>query len=164
MGMQNERERGICAHCGGTIERLPWIPHDWAHRDFNALPGSGYLGGECSPLPRTKATPKNGDGKALTPERIAELRALAEKAVPGPWRVGEGPTWDDVMAGDGDLSGFVAYSARYNAPFIAAARTALPEALDYIDVLNSQVDCLLKANDNLRGAIIRARDALGEAL
>jgi hypothetical protein len=67
----------------------------------------------------------------MTPERIAELRALAESAVPGPWEVGEDSSWDDVVS----RGGFIAYGARSNAPFIAAARTALPEALKEIEIL-----------------------------
>jgi hypothetical protein len=64
--------------------------------------------------------------------RIAELRALAEKATPGPWIViddaglGHGPA-DAVNAFDWDAVDTP------DAAFIAAARTALPEALDAIE-------------------------------
>jgi len=73
----------------------------------------------------------------VTKQRIAELRALAEAATPGPWVEPDdfegifvkhaGPGYAQAPGGFDwlDIVG-------PNAAFIAAARTALPEALDAI--------------------------------
>jgi hypothetical protein len=79
-------------------------------------------------------------------ERIAELRALAEKATPGPWQRNgvrkrvldedsivvatvDGKGWAFIPIGK-DEPGAIA-----DAAFIAAARTALPEALDELALM-----------------------------
>jgi hypothetical protein len=71
----------------------------------------------------------------MTPERIAELRALCKAATPEPWKNafrssqvpdGEGRPPFDIFVGDED-----------DVAFIAAARTALPEALDRIEFLQT---------------------------
>lgn len=60
---------------------------------------------------------RHGDAVTLTPERIAELMALAEQATPPPWLSYHDPAFGPVENTQEDLD------------FIAAARTALPEAL-----------------------------------
>ena len=73
----------------------------------------------------------------MTPERIAELTALCEKAAPGPWRVGpvddtrvEDAAGNEVAQIDGDYNQPDTWpQMEANAAFIAAARTALPELL-----------------------------------
>ncbi len=72
----------------------------------------------------------------MTPERIAELRALAEQATPGPWRFSG--TSDLTPKGwistpQDDICDLTGAGAPHDAAFIAAARTALPEALDAIE-------------------------------
>jgi hypothetical protein len=92
---------------------------------------------------------KDRKGGYMTPERIAELRELCEMATPGPWSfecLDAGDDEDDASGGcwqvpeplvtpssDGD------YLNGRNAWFIAAARTALPEALDEIERLRAEV-------------------------
>lgn len=61
----------------------------------------------------------------VTKERIAELRALCEAATPGPWIAAD----ECILIAE-------------DATFIAAARTALPELLDYIAELEKQVEHL----------------------
>ena len=88
----------------------------------------------------------------MKPGRIAELRELCEKATPGPWR------WSFVIGPSGHRTPRLANSAllqgqglrgifrAYPAPgdadaaLVAAARTALPEALDEIERLQGRVD------------------------
>jgi hypothetical protein len=69
----------------------------------------------------------------MTPERIAELRALAEQATPGPWQAihGEGDKQGWISAPDATVCDM--WTPNATADFIAAARTALPEALDAIE-------------------------------
>ena len=83
----------------------------------------------------------------MTPERIAELRALAAAATPGPWlddsyrvHVGDpyakdGPYYviADLKHRDEPSDDGFAGTVYGNRAFIAAARTALPEALDAIE-------------------------------
>lgn len=67
----------------------------------------------------------------MTPERIAELRALAEKATPGPWKFsGADARTQGWVSSDNDT---ICDLWSPNGEFIAAARTALPEALDAIE-------------------------------
>jgi hypothetical protein len=115
----------------------------------------------------------------MTPERIAELRALAEAATPGPWAYFDtgdkgGPGWvlgtiydtreKDMVWHTGrvepdiyneettefvqvaDIMDRIAHDSDdghariQDAAFIAAARTALPEALDSIEALWEMVE------------------------
>lgn len=93
----------------------------------------------------------------MTPARLAHLRALCDAATPGPWAVYdrtpediERPGIDGVYAEpQGKYSGrivetdFGCYPPyKRDAAFIAAARTALPEALDEIERLAAQVEAL----------------------
>lgn len=77
----------------------------------------------------------------MTPDRIAELRALCDAATKGPWRHSSegagwavlGPEWEHlVQLGELDTDLDLAV-------FIAAARTALPEALDEIERLRKSL-------------------------
>ena len=65
----------------------------------------------------------------MTPERIAELRALANAATPGPWE----PRW--LQYPDCTIA-----LGSEDAAFIAAARTALPEALLEIERLTNLIE------------------------
>lgn len=81
---------------------------------------------------------------------IEGLKALAEKATGGEWRV----EIDNVFAGPNDRSVYVADCeplggpvdgtprGRANAAFIAAARQAVPELIAYIEELESRVNDL----------------------
>lgn len=96
----------------------------------------------------------------MTPARIAELRALCAAATPGPWEVdGDGRDicgfTDRLGAANGqspyeitENNGFMRNDMAADAAFIAAARTALPEAIDEIE--------------RLRAALVRI--ATGDAL
>jgi hypothetical protein len=86
----------------------------------------------------------------MTPERIAELRALAAAATPGPWtyqeRESNGLRTTRWVRGNNsewvaDLPGAIHLQRdkEQDAAFIAAARTALPEALDEIERLNRAI-------------------------
>jgi hypothetical protein len=81
----------------------------------------------------------------MTPERIAELRALAESAVPGPWRATQYATvWSEgAETRVADTVG----SSHGDARFIAAARTALPEALDAIERVRALLTRAYTAED-----------------
>jgi hypothetical protein len=87
----------------------------------------------------------------MTKERIAELRALVEKATRGPWMVQLKPRTIFPPPFPGQT--IVEYEAVEDAAFIAAARTALPEALDRIElldtVLDSTIDSLKRKEDVL---------------
>lgn len=72
-----------------------------------------------------------------TPERVAETKALCEAATPGPWlRSNEYRrlVFADTKDGSGwfTVAEIPSLKADANAAFIAAARTALPDALDEI--------------------------------
>jgi len=76
----------------------------------------------------------------MTPDRIAELRALAEAATPGPWMARSMMNVVTVDPVDGISHYDIAecewgpnMQKQANAGYIAAARTALPEALDAIE-------------------------------
>lgn len=97
----------------------------------------------------------------MTPEKIAEWRGMCAEATPGPWRdvksvarvvrdrQGAGDQTGSVDIADcGDMKDkelvpFNAVRWRADAKLIAAARTALPAALDEIERLK---DCVLAAN------------------
>ncbi len=78
-------------------------------------------------------------------ERIAELRALAAVAAPGPWEIHPSKGGDPVVVCVVEKFGLSVGATepdsewgvfhRQDAAFIVAARTALPEALDEVEVL-----------------------------
>lgn len=75
----------------------------------------------------------------MTPERIEELRSLCNAATPGPW-VQQG---SNVIAPEtGEDVAY--YCAMRDAEFIAAARTALPEALAEIERLRAAMQALIE--------------------
>jgi|SRR5690625_2284593 len=94
----------------------------------------------------------------MTPDRIAELRALADAATSGPWRVrwfpvdtvtGEG---GDYVVEAGDISGHAEELICYgdwDGDFIAAARTAVPELLAEVERLTTSLDRARKLADGL---------------
>jgi hypothetical protein len=84
---------------------------------------------------------------SLTPEQIQKYRELCEAATAGPWEHKPlGPyQWHTVFAPKGaDLRGRVVGEIKpdYNAAFIAASRTALPQLLDAYRDLRELVDDL----------------------
>jgi len=97
--------------------------------------------------------------KPMTADEVRALLALAEKATPGPWEK-HGPNeyhrcavvaeTDDGFGAHVALCDKVPSSDRYyeaNAAFIAAAREALPAALDALDAAERERD--------RRGAVLR---------
>jgi carbamoylphosphate synthase large subunit len=86
---------------------------------------------------------------SMTPKRIKELRRLCNEATPGPWRAcqligfgamrfvvtdAEKAQWYQVVAilqNPGSFAGD---------EFIAASRTAMPEALDEIERLRAELE------------------------
>lgn len=96
---------------------------------------------------------------------IERLRALCNAATSGPWDVlnhqehlgtdNDECAWWSVRAGEQELID-VQWSKRSNATFIAAARTALPEALDEIEALRhvqSQCNEYLAERGQLRARL-----------
>ena len=94
----------------------------------------------------------------MTPERIAELRALCDAATPGPWYVNRirgypdnqiettdstyvaRKPWGHVVATTGLGAGDVSQQKfERDSDFIATVRTALPEALDEIERLQAMI-------------------------
>lgn len=72
----------------------------------------------------------------MTRERIQELRALAAAASPGPWSADKPVKGDTDLEAEAVVRGLYGYDPAmhgYDAAFIAAARNALPEALDALD-------------------------------
>lgn len=67
----------------------------------------------------------------MTPERLKALRELCDRATPGPWRIGAMESFQAAVDGadDEEVTGFIEPS---DAGFIATARTAIPELLDYV--------------------------------
>lgn len=62
----------------------------------------------------------------MTPDRLPEIEARAERATPGPWRIEEDWT-AELFAADGALIGKFIYPHRmHDAVFIAAARSDVP--------------------------------------
>jgi hypothetical protein len=95
----------------------------------------------------------------FSPARIAELRALAEKATKGPWRQHlvddtviidyDGNTIAETFP-EGGVDDKIDYDTdteqrEHNAAFIAAARDALPAALDEIERLRAENEKLREA-------------------
>ena len=95
----------------------------------------------------------------LTEEKIAELRALCEKATPGPWVAGR-PDMATIVDGI-DSKWIYAPNDQYcavasgridgewdevmaNAQLIAAARTALPDLLSDLEEARRERDALQK--------------------
>lgn len=97
----------------------------------------------------------------ITPERIEELRRLCDAATPGPWIVQESAFnrgTMEIRCTSPDVRGGTLYVAQTrwmdtnskDAPFIAAARTALPEALDTIEALRADLAAAHAAIENLQ--------------
>ena len=97
----------------------------------------------------------------MTPERINELRALEAAATPGPWTIVDGEhdtttcesplspgTYDFVWREGWDYDDYGAHPNKADAAFIAAARTALPEALDAIERVRAYCDEILTSQPN----------------
>lgn len=86
----------------------------------------------------------------MTLERIAELRALCDAATRGPWHHTSG----DVMADGACLARDVEKTT--DAAIFCAARAALPEALDEIERLRTDLAIL---SDDYRALQGRAAEA-----
>ncbi len=88
---------------------------------------------------------------------IERLKALCEKATPGPWRT---QIWKD--APDGSVyagADWIANSNREDITFIAAARTALPDALGEIERLRGLLSLAVTVIDERRAKIQHARES-----
>lgn len=80
---------------------------------------------------------------AMTNERLAELRALCERATPGPWSFERIAHDDGYFSYEYNANGaFVAFyerdhdsptKAKFNSDFVSAARTALPELIEELE-------------------------------
>lgn len=77
----------------------------------------------------------------MNQRRINELRALCEAATLGPWFEGDLGIYFDATA-IGGIGNHNVMALKQNRPLIAAARTALPEALDEIERLRNEIDDL----------------------
>lgn len=90
----------------------------------------------------------------MTPEQLAEIKARAEKATPGPWECGDDgwPLWWPEE-GRGALPWWAnGLSENYNDPyhpyeisfptidFVAHARPGIPALLDYIEELQAELE------------------------
>jgi hypothetical protein len=119
----------------------------------------------------------------LTPERIAELRALDAAAANAPWKAESPFTGNDwlvcslgsdfeskhwAVVTDGVHASDLRGCAREDAALIAAARNALPELLDEIERLRAILEPLrvpfAAGLGDHREAIIAARNAIAEML
>jgi hypothetical protein len=88
-------------------------------------------------------------------ERIQHLRALCEKATPGPWTVGdEHDGYASGVACDGHYLIPDMFIEFKDAQFVAEARQALPEALDYITELEAMKESYLERIANQRDFLI----------
>lgn len=89
----------------------------------------------------------------MTPERIAEIRRLAEAATKGPWLIEPGQKIDEIYIVDAPTDGRIArmWNGRTcreaNAEFIAVARNALPELLDEVERLRARCERLEKVRE-----------------
>jgi 2-polyprenyl-6-methoxyphenol hydroxylase-like FAD-dependent oxidoreductase len=103
----------------------------------------------------------------LTPERRAELRALGEKATPGPWRmqsyVGDpGDPHEYAVIGDADnttpmISGDGFHYDRNDAMFVCAVR-------DAVFALLAELEAVEAERERFRALLHDARDGLRYAL
>ena len=77
----------------------------------------------------------------MTKERIAELRALCDRAELAPWglRGNEDSTGVDVVSGDVRVAWC---PDRFDAEFVAASRKAMWELLDEVERLTTRVASL----------------------
>lgn len=90
----------------------------------------------------------------MTPERIAELRALAGAATPGPWSTSS--EWSVRGPDDNELLAACSYhNHAADAEYIAAACNELPVALDEIEVLRANVAWLRGIVDAARRVAFR---------
>jgi len=76
----------------------------------------------------------------MTDDRIKQLRALCEAATDGPWDSARDGVWRWYGDNSECVAGHLTNPMAPDAAFIAAARTALPEALDDVERLRAQVD------------------------
>jgi hypothetical protein len=77
----------------------------------------------------------------MTHEQLQILRALCEKATPGPWEYHKSESGDGVLCPRGGYVVEVGHGTTNNdAAFIAAARDALPALLDEVERLRERLD------------------------
>jgi len=97
----------------------------------------------------------------MTPEQLAEIRARAEAATPGPWSwVGAATStgWEDaeelahpegiIATADGGY-----WFEPPNSDFVAHARTDIPALLDYIEELEARLPLRIEALENALAAV-----------
>src|SRR5690606_41470607 len=96
----------------------------------------------------------------LTPERLQELRRIAEEATPGPWAVNPWQAVVDEMETLTPICGRTEEQTLANAQHIAAfdPTTAL-ELLDALAAARAEAERWRRRHDALRAAVIKA-DAL----
>jgi hypothetical protein len=81
----------------------------------------------------------------MTPARIAHLRALCDAATKGPWKVFNAT---NVTAHNGAVH-VASTGLPINARFAREARTALPEALDAIELLRKALAATIESSNAL---------------
>lgn len=68
-------------------------------------------------------------------EKLKELRGIIEAATPGPWEWSDGHIQGSYLGDTLIMVGDTYEDGEYDTRFIATARTALPQALDALEVL-----------------------------
>lgn len=92
----------------------------------------------------------------MAPDRVAELRALADAATPGPWTLYDrGVGWE--VSELPDVHDGTTFN-RPDAEFVAAARTAIPELLDDVEQLRAQRGDAFREIERLEGQLDRVRE------
>jgi hypothetical protein len=101
-------------------------------------------------------------GGEMTPERIAELRALRAMAASGEWKA---DTHGVVVPdGDAELGTWRVCKTEFigTANYIEAASNTLPEALAEIEKIRGERDELATQVDELVGAVVHEAEAIME--
>ena len=108
----------------------------------------------------------------LSKEKREELKALAAKAVQGPWEeedgevtalagachIGSVATVDDFPCVEDEDSDEVAERCEANAAFIAASRQTLPDALADLEEMEAKLEDAVKALERIRANLLPVAD------
>lgn len=99
----------------------------------------------------------------MTPSRLAEIKALADAATPGPWLSRDGEVFRP------DFTGIAHEVDDDDSDFIAASRTAVPELVAEVERLRDQFSVLteeyrdqLSENSHMREEVDRLTALLAE--
>ncbi|MBO0804256.1 MAG: hypothetical protein J2P25_14425 [Nocardiopsaceae bacterium] len=111
--------------------------------------------GDCPTCPTLARQRAAGVGR-LTPEREQEIRARADAAAPGPWRVERHePTLSLLVVSDDATSvidfGYVGNRPQNNAEFVAHAREDVPALLAEVARLRAELE---QRHDDVTGACL----------